>query len=462
MEANMNRRILLFFFTFYFIIFVFNLLAQETWIRTYQPFGDVDSYGVNYLNICQDGGFAVNGFYHIYDPEFNIDEDWAYLMKVDSEGNFEWAYEETELWFTDHRSPCFAETDDGGFLMIVTSIWGGTAIVKLDREGNRLWAVDGQNFYPHSLDRTIDGHIILAGRMNGLPAIRKINQNAEILYENTFYLSGSGSGCINSISMTADNDFITTGYTSGNGFDVFVLKMDSQGDSLWCQLFDGFGYFDEGNCIIENGENNIFTVGRAANPWNGPLLWMLDPNGNTIWIEYETAHIGDEQFSVFNTPDNNLIINGGNIYKADYDYNLIWEQDFACGGEKALKFINNEFMVCPGILIENLSHHILIRKTDIDGNVAISNDEFVLANDILQCYPNPFNPLITLKFSCVIEENKEITIYNLKGNKVEHFLISKNQKEVFWNAENQASGIYFVNLKQNGKKIQTKKITLLK
>jgi len=39
---------------------------------------------------CHDGGYAVNGYYMNYPDEFT-DELWSFIMKVDADGNFEWA-----------------------------------------------------------------------------------------------------------------------------------------------------------------------------------------------------------------------------------------------------------------------------------------------------------------------------------------------------------------------------------
>jgi hypothetical protein len=458
--------------TLIFSIFIiqFSILnAQDTWVQTYQPFGDVD-YGPSYLVICQDGGFAVNGYYHIYEPEFNIDEDLAFLMKTDSEGNLLWAYDEENLWFNDHRSKCFVETGDGGFLMAVTSMWGGTAIVKIDTEGNREWDVDGQDLYPHSMARTSDGDIILGGRMNGFPAIRKITENAEIVWEYTYYLSGSGDGSIQSISKTSDDGFVSTGYSSGNGFDAFVLKVDSEGDSLWCQFFDGYDNWDQGHCIIEISNNNIFVVGLAANPWNGPLLWMLDQQGETIWVEYDNAHVGYEQFSAFNTPDDNIIINAGSIYKVDYNYNLLWTQDYAGGSEKSIKFIDNEYMVIPTMEFQNNESYIVIRKTDLQGNITSTDDNEIQEIDysFLNCYPNPFKHDSTILFNSKKNERITINIFNIKGELIRTLISDIKQsyriQQLIWDGKdftgkNVCSGIYCCKLIGNKGSYSIKKIT---
>jgi len=64
-----------------FIIQYSILNSQDTWIQTYQPFGDVDYYPEDIV-VCQDGGYAVNGYYYYYNPEFQIEEQWGFLMRT--------------------------------------------------------------------------------------------------------------------------------------------------------------------------------------------------------------------------------------------------------------------------------------------------------------------------------------------------------------------------------------------
>jgi len=54
------RSLVLYIVWFGFFQFSF---SQDTWVKTYQPFGDGDYYVEDVL-VCQDGGYAVNGYYY--------------------------------------------------------------------------------------------------------------------------------------------------------------------------------------------------------------------------------------------------------------------------------------------------------------------------------------------------------------------------------------------------------------
>lgn len=91
-------------------------------------------------------------------------------------------------------------------------------------------------------------------------------------------------------------------------------------------------------------------------------------------------------------------------------------------------------------------------------------NEFVLS----QNYPNPFNRSTKIDFSASANENAQILIYNILGQKVYTFnLVTTNgTNSVIWNGINEngsvcASGIYLYGLKLGGS-FYTKKMILLK
>ena len=88
-----------------------------------------------------------------------------------------------------------------------------------------------------------------------------------------------------SVTQTSDGGFVATGYTSGNAFDIFVLKTNSIGDSLWSQTFDGYGDYDQGNSIIETSDGNVIVVGEIHSRSIDTLIAKLSFDGNTV-IQY--------------------------------------------------------------------------------------------------------------------------------------------------------------------------------
>lgn len=84
-------------------------------------------------------------------------------------------------------------------------------------------------------------------------------------------------------------------------------------------------------------------------------------------------------------------------------------------------------------------------------------------------YPNPFNPTTTISFSLPKEENIELTIYNIKGQKIKTLYsgtVDEGRHSMVWegkdaNDKSVSSGLYFYQLKI-GNKVLTRKMLMLK
>ena len=445
------------------VFFLFSLLhSQDTWVQTYQPFynpaGDNDYY-VEDVIVCDDGGYAVNGYYWYFEDW--IEEQWGYLMKTDSDGNFLWAKKDTVSWIDETESSAFVQTDDGGYLSSVYSLWGGTALIKRDSEGNREWVSNCGDLYIHSMDKTNDGNIILAGRMNGLPAIRKIAQNADIHWTQSYAYNDETDGCINSVCSASDNGYLATGYVDKydtGEIDVLVVKTNEIGDSLWTRSYDGNGGLDKGSCILETDDEIIFVSGYF-NGVGGFLLRILN-TGNVYYLNYYDSYI----FGILENTTNELII--GRSRTTLYAFlkengDTLWSTILPTGlmgnGDKAFQLIDDGF-ICAG---ENWEG-IVLTKTDTTGNVtAIDNNEMLHIEIKLNCFPNPFNPHTTINYE--LPDGKvrsEILIYNIRGQLIKTLPIDNTKTSVNWKPQDCSSGIYFY--KMDIEKTPVKKMLLLK
>jgi parallel beta-helix repeat protein len=106
--------------------------------------------------------------------------------------------------------------------------------------------------------------------------------------------------------------------------------------------------------------------------------------------------------------------------------------------------------------------------------VAIDNEILPTKFTFHPPYPNPFNPITTIRFDISsdsrllsgveISRGVSLQIYDITGRVVETLLngqIESGQHEILWNASQQSSGIYFVELVA-GEKRDVQKMILLK
>ncbi|MDP8269097.1 MAG: FlgD immunoglobulin-like domain containing protein, partial [Candidatus Tenebribacter davisii] len=85
-------------------------------------------------------------------------------------------------------------------------------------------------------------------------------------------------------------------------------------------------------------------------------------------------------------------------------------------------------------------------------------------------FPNPFNPTTTISLTIQEESNIELSLYNIKGQKIRSLLnnqITAGEHSIVWNGEDDSgkkvgSGVYLYKLHVNDKIELVKKCLLLK
>ena len=98
--------------------------------------------------------------------------------------------------------------------------------------------------------------------------------------------------------------------------------------------------------------------------------------------------------------------------------------------------------------------------------VGIDGDDGVIANEfaLYHNYPNPFNPVTTIKFSIPETQRVTLKVYNLMGREAVTLVdreLQAGYHTTKWHAGNMASGIYFYRL-MSEKKSFTQKMILMK
>ena len=97
---------------------------------------------------------------------------------------------------------------------------------------------------------------------------------------------------------------------------------------------------------------------------------------------------------------------------------------------------------------------------DVEGNGSSIPLSYALFNN----YPNPFNPISTIKYDLPEGARVQIKVYNVLGKEVAKLVNEEKpagRYEVEFNASSLASGIYFYRI-QAGSFVDTKKMILLK
>ena len=247
--------------------------VQQTSDGGYIIVGETSSYGVGYTNVYliktnpegnlvwqkTFGSFDGTGYNSGYSVEQISDGSYVivgsngsdvYLIKVDSQGNLVW--EKTFGGTKGDHGRSVQQTSDGGYIIVgETSSYGASVdvyLIKTDSEGNRVWE---KTFGGTSWDdgecvqQTSDGGYIIVGQTgwttpNSDVYLIKVDSQGNLVWEKTFGGTDHDSGY--SVQQTSDGGYIVVGATGSVGLswrDIYLLKVDSQGNLAWEKTFGG-------------------------------------------------------------------------------------------------------------------------------------------------------------------------------------------------------------------------------
>lgn len=233
-----------------------------------------------------------------------------------------------------------------------------------------------------SVQQTTDGGYIISGWTYsfgpGTPDscniyIVKTDSLGDTLWTKAFGGTGDDRGY--EVQQTTDGGYVVVGITKsfgGGDHDLWLLKIDMNGDTLWTKTYGGAGY--EYGCSIQlTSDGGYIICGEFGGIW----LLKTDANGDTVWTRAYNNHTG---YSVQQTLDGGYIIAGYTGVDPDYEIyylktnangDTLWSKTYGEAswnwGSDVQQTTDGGYVITGYIKNPGEAYVILI-KTDADGD----------------------------------------------------------------------------------------------
>lgn len=290
------------------------------------------------------------------------------------------------------------QTSDGGYLIAGSTIDSDIFLLKTDSQGNEEWIKTyggGENDHAQEVIQTMNGGFITVGYTSSFGSGRidvyliKTNSLGDTIWAKTY--GGSGDDMGESVLQNQDGGYIITGWTDSYGagnFDVYLIKTDSLGDTLWTKTLGGSDT-DRGHDIalttggfVIVGETKSFGSGNSD-----VYIIKTDENGTPLWTKTFGGIENDVGSSIQVSSDNGYVITG-NSYSTSYfgsdvillkynsSGNLLWsntyqDNDFNYAYSVQLTS-DGGFIIAGTSLFEynvNWVNHVYLIRTDFIGKL---------------------------------------------------------------------------------------------
>jgi len=251
------------------------------------------------------------------------------------------------------------------------------------------------------------------------------------------------------------------GFACGGRFDIagVIWRTTNAGDS-WTPI-DGqytpadevwdIHFFDSLNVMGIGGDPDLFGVGI-----------IRSTDAGESWDYFEIGVFGQALALSFRTENEGwAVVPHSESFVATFDYAETWNAYSSPESAKLYDIVFPDSLTGYAVGEEGV-----IVKYKYQPTTRIGQEPEYKLNDytLNQNYPNPFNVSTTISYSLAESGKVELDIFNILGIKIDSLVDEYKQSgnhSIVWNADDQPSGVYYMQIDVEGK-LKTKKMILLK
>ena len=345
-----------------------------------KTFGGSDDDEANDIINTSDGGFMVIGSSKSNDGliqnKMDLESD-IILMKFDSDKSIEWV--KNYGGSRDDRGQSVVEVSGIGYALLGYSMSNdGDAsrnegfhdnwVILIDSIGNIIWEKSyGFSGHDHAYNiiKTKDGNLFFNGFLDvtasrGLGSTEKVEKSIKhgvgefwchkidldgnILWRK--YFGGTNNDRSYDSIETADGDFIIVGSSESSdndisspkgSYDIWVIKLSSNGDFLWERSYGGSKY-ETANSIIQSSDKKIHILGSTLSDDKDISFQMGSSDVYLLTIDLDGNLLSGQTFggSNFDMGKKIEIDNKDNLWLTGYSRSLDFDLSFNKGKNDAV------------------------------------------------------------------------------------------------------------------------------
>jgi|GEM_PF-1187348 len=231
------------------------------------------------------------------------------------------------------------QTTDGGFIAVgITSSFGNGSydiwVLKTNASGDSLWSktYGGSDYdYAYGIKSTSDGGYIIVGYTSSFGAggtdvwLLKTNADGDSLWSHTY--GGPNSDYGRDVIQTDDGGYLISAYTNSFGagsLDAWLVKTDEDGNAVWTETYGGSSSDYAWKAVSTDDGGYVFFGVTSSFGSGGYDGWLVktDSNGDTLWTRTYGGSSDEVAFSGTKVNNGGYVLAGYAISESGTDYDF--------------------------------------------------------------------------------------------------------------------------------------------
>jgi outer membrane protein assembly factor BamB len=176
-----------------------------------------------------------------------------------------------------------------------------------------LWIRTYDESKGYAVTQASDDCYVVAGslgeQISDVLLIKTLSNGDSIWVKN---YGGPGDDAAYSVASTSDGGYVAVGmtepYRNADEQDVYVLRTDALGDTLWTRTYGGENE-DIGYSVAETYDGGYIVAGRYGSTSDVYLI-RIDPDGDSLWTRLYGGEDTEYGFSIVETADSGYAVAG--------------------------------------------------------------------------------------------------------------------------------------------------------